>query len=838
MKNKLLFTALLFFTLAFNAQNNSIDFDGVDDFITLNGSSNYNSLNSQTLEAWIKADQWKPNFWEGTIFGRDDASTAGFVLRAGANGTLDFTVGTNAGWVSATTTPIMLENIWYHIAAVIDNNELRIYINGSLEATTTFTLVNPTTNDILIGESAGFSGRTFDGSIDEVRIWDTPLSQSQIADNMTTDYPAGTANLIAYYKFDVLNDSDTTTPNEYDTATNGTLSNFSGTPLDAGYFTSDIDLSLSLVNAPDAITVFNNDSKAKITVTNDGAQAVSSFDVSYSIDGGSSFVTETVSQTLNPNESYVHIFDAEIPKALADFDLIATVSIVDDLNTNNDTLTVAYTSPIGSNGQFEIPLFVDEQHNFGSAGQRNFTTVALPDSNINFSKITLEISVNCPSTGCDPWDQPAKLSVVREGQSFEIARYIVPFGIACGEWTVDVTDFKTILTGATTFDSFIQVWGPSGWLLDATLIYETEEVENKYQKFTPLWTTDYHVYGDPGISHDLEEQTVTVNPNSQDVSMRMTITGHGQGNTNNAAEFAQFTHQITANGAVVNNHTLWNTECATNPCSPQNGTWIFPRAGWCPGAAVEPYWVDMTNNVVDNNISLDYVLADYTNFINTGYNGGSHTEPHFRIHSYLVEKSNQYIADNSFIDLAAVAITSPTNETINAASLVTVTLENLGSTPIINPSLTLSIDGVEVSTEIVSETIAPGSSIDYTFSYVANFDPALPYDIKTRIDVVDDEAVSNDIVSRLVDSSLSNGSVELTGITLFPNPTNGEFTISGAELNGKVQLHIYSVTGLKIYDQEIDANGSITLSNVASTGLYFVEIIKEKKVSVNKLIIK
>lgn len=836
MKKKLVFLLLLLLLLQVNAQNNSINFDGVDDFITLNGSSSIVNYDSLTLEAWINADEWKPNFFEGTIFGRDDSATGGYVLRSGANGTLDIALGTATGWVTVSTSPIMPEGIWVHVAAVIDVDEVRLYVNGDLEATQAFTSnINPTANEIILGDSSGFPGRNFEGSIDEVRIWDVALSETDIFNNMTTDYPSDTANLIAYYKMDVINNGDST-PNELNDVNDGTLSNFSGSPLVSGYVITTEDIAIETVDAPDLLTIFNNDAKVKVTVANVGIEPINSFDVEYSADGGNTFVTETITQTLNVGESYTHIFNQTLTQAQEDFELLLNVSSSNDQNLNNNSRNVMYTMP--NAGQFEIPIFVQEQHNFAAAGQTNFADVILPDSTTNYSSITMEISVNCPSTGCDPWDQPANISIIKDGQSYEIVRYIVPFGIACGGWTVDVTDFKSILTGNTNFRSYIQVWGASGWLLDAKLIYEVGDVEEPYQKFTPLWNTDYQVYGEPTVSYDLPEQTVSTNPATQNVSMRMTITGHGQGNTNNAAEFSNFTHQVVANGTVVDNHQLWNPECPSNPCSPQNGTWEFPRAGWCPGTAAQPYMVDLTEEVNNNSISVDYVLQDYTNFLNTGYNSGSHTEPHYRIHAYLVEKSNQYIADEPLTDLAAMDITSPTNETLGGLTPISVLFENQGSTAITDPELILSINGIEVATENVSAIINPGENLEYTFNYTEDFDSSLIYNIQVQINSENDETVSNDIVSRLIDASLGINNTEFANITIFPNPTTGVFNISGLELNSELSVKVYSITGAEVYNEVLNESTEIKLGTTIASGLYFVELQKNASTTVRKLIVK
>jgi len=145
----------------------------------------------------------------------------------------------------------------------------------------------------------------------------------------------------------------------------------------------------------------------------------------------------------------------------------------------------------------------------------------------------------------------------------------------------------------------------------------------------------------------------------------MTMTGHGQGNTQNAAEFSEFTHHVWVDGAETFEQHLWKTDCGENDCSPQNGTWLYSRAGWCPGQDVQPWEWDLGGLYTPGEeVNLDFVLADYTNLNNTGYNGGSHTEPHYRCHTYLLQYSDKNIVaiDEQLKEISHLeAYPNPTN---------------------------------------------------------------------------------------------------------------------------------------------------------------------------------
>ncbi len=68
--------------------------------------------------------------------------------------------------------------------------------------------------------------------------------------------------------------------------------------------------------------------------------------------------------------------------------------------------------------------------------------------------------------------------------------------------------------------------------------------------------------------------------------LRMTTTGHGQEHMN-AAEFAEFTHHIHIDGEEVFAQHLWKDDCGSNSAA-TNGTYLYSRAGWCPGQDVQP----------------------------------------------------------------------------------------------------------------------------------------------------------------------------------------------------------------------------------------------------------
>jgi hypothetical protein len=243
-----------------------------------------------------------------------------------------------------------------------------------------------------------------------------------------------------------------------------------------------------------------------------------------------------------------------------------------------------------------------------------------PDASLPVSRVTLTIQLDCPQGGCDPWDRSASVFVQGRGPSgrmeqFEIARFITPYGRGCS-WDVDVTDYRLFLAGSARVGVFIDTFigGDRGWLVTLRFRFEPGAPAREVLSVENLWRGK-PVYGDPESPMDgfFAARSVNVDPAASAVKLRFFVTGHGQGNTDNAAEFARKLHSVQVNGDRFE-HFLWRDDCERNPCSPQAGTWEFDRAGWCPGDDAPPWDVDVTASVVPGEAaSVLYEVEPFTN---------------------------------------------------------------------------------------------------------------------------------------------------------------------------------------------------------------------------------
>ena len=175
------------------ANNYSISFDGVDDYITTNSIfSALDGLQKMTLSVWIKPTNL--NFRHIITIASGTGNSNNLIrLATRDTGALWWNVGTSS-YNALETTPALTLNQWNHIGLVFDSTQVtttdrvKIYVNNTLSPQTGNMPLNKTigtaTGGIFIGENAGSLSylNSFAGEIDELGIWNTDLSSTQVSE--------------------------------------------------------------------------------------------------------------------------------------------------------------------------------------------------------------------------------------------------------------------------------------------------------------------------------------------------------------------------------------------------------------------------------------------------------------------------------------------------------------------------------------------------------------------------------------------------------------------------------------------------------------------------------
>jgi len=179
----------------------ALQFDGVDDRIAL---PHFERPQEMTVEAWIKTTSSDPaNMivgWGGPC------SSAEFIL---FNGFLSYAEWDCSSFPSTLGSPVN-DGQWHHVAVVRTNDvvdNISLYQDGVLVSTGTSNHSIVTT-DLNIGAYIynGVPGKFFNGSMDDVRIWNVARSETEIQSGMT-GVDRFSPGLLAYYNFDYFADT-------------------------------------------------------------------------------------------------------------------------------------------------------------------------------------------------------------------------------------------------------------------------------------------------------------------------------------------------------------------------------------------------------------------------------------------------------------------------------------------------------------------------------------------------------------------------------------------------------------------------------------------------------
>ncbi|MHC4700763.1 MAG: LamG domain-containing protein, partial [Planctomycetota bacterium] len=168
----------------------SLHLDGFDDYVAISDMSYAAAdLRQVTVSAWIRTTS--PANQHIVSFDRNEYWRLQLGGEAGGPGLLGWSVMTSSGQVDYGSARRVDDGQWHHVAGVFGNGILTMYIDAGPEASvyggSTFGTGNTRFGFLGIGsEATEFDGRPnatgyFEGDLDEVRIYDSALTQAEIA---------------------------------------------------------------------------------------------------------------------------------------------------------------------------------------------------------------------------------------------------------------------------------------------------------------------------------------------------------------------------------------------------------------------------------------------------------------------------------------------------------------------------------------------------------------------------------------------------------------------------------------------------------------------------------
>jgi hypothetical protein len=193
----------------------------------------------------------------------------------------------------------------------------------------------------------------------------------------------------------------------------------------------------------------------------------------------------------------------------------------------------------------------------------------------------------------------------------ELGRYITPYGIGLDlgdgwTWIYDVTDYEPYLHDSVhlTSGNWQELLDMKFLFIEGTPPREVLEVEN-------IWNGGQYGYGAMVDDNVLQEKDVMINPAGSTFRVMTRATGHGFGSGENCAEFCDKIHYLDIDGVERDDWHVW-MGCSDNALYPQGGTWVYNRAGWCPGAICQTNYHEITDYVTPGQThKFDYRVQGY-----------------------------------------------------------------------------------------------------------------------------------------------------------------------------------------------------------------------------------
>ena len=177
----------------------ALSFNGSSSYVDLGNPAAFGVTGSMTWSAWINSAANPPD--DGIIVAKSDSASGWQVKTSPDTGPQTFgsSVSASAGSrIQRYSTTVRSLNTWYHVAGVYDASArtLSVYVNGVLSSgalvgTVPASQVRSSVN-VNIGRRTG--GLYFNGIIDEVRIYNRALTQSEIQADMNTPVGNGGSN--------------------------------------------------------------------------------------------------------------------------------------------------------------------------------------------------------------------------------------------------------------------------------------------------------------------------------------------------------------------------------------------------------------------------------------------------------------------------------------------------------------------------------------------------------------------------------------------------------------------------------------------------------------------
>ncbi|MEK7397600.1 MAG: LamG domain-containing protein [Candidatus Poribacteria bacterium] len=161
-----------------------LSFNGKSAFVEIPYKDDFNITDGITLAAWIKIDHLPLSPAYRGIINAKKSNYGPYLLQTSVvNGKnlyeFSFYIGAAWDWNVSTTEEV---TDWVHLAGTFDTTTSLLYVNGKLDSTMKYAgkIADNTKEGVVIGHFYGLADRWFHGLIDEVAIYNRPITADEV----------------------------------------------------------------------------------------------------------------------------------------------------------------------------------------------------------------------------------------------------------------------------------------------------------------------------------------------------------------------------------------------------------------------------------------------------------------------------------------------------------------------------------------------------------------------------------------------------------------------------------------------------------------------------------
>ncbi|MCD4736942.1 MAG: hypothetical protein K8R53_12935, partial [Bacteroidales bacterium] len=270
---------------------------------------------------------------------------------------------------------------------------------------------------------------------------------------------------------------------------------------------------------------------------------------------------------------------------------------------------------------------------------------------------------------------------------YEIMSFVTPYGIYLDlgmegkTWYFDITDFTPFLKGWKRMT--VELGGQRQEDMDIKFLFIVGTPPRDVLDNNQIWRASGQGYQNILNDRAYEPRIFPMDPNGEYFKIRSIVTGHGQ-----QGEFVPRMHQLNIDeGNLEFEWQIW-TECSIIPIYPQGGTWLYDRAGWCPGDPSDVAEFDITQ----------YVTPGQSHIIDYGLEYAS-GQSSYQVNHQLVTYGSANFVNDAALQVITKPNTTAAYQRFNPACTHPIALiQNTGSETLTSLNLEYYVEGGQLLT--------------------------------------------------------------------------------------------------------------------------------------------